>query len=511
MLGYRVGPTPSFGLSTMRLAFLLPSAALAVSLLLSVHPAAADEAAARAHFKKGIDLYDKKHFEEALTAFQDAYREKPSPGIKQNIALSLKGLGRYAEAATAFDEALDEGKDTLKPETRAAMERELAELTKTVATVNVSAVEPEERRPAKDVSLSIVPAAPNAKVQTVSGPALRRPIRLMPGIYTFTAKAPGHSDPPEKRLALVSGAPVDVTFAFGGASSSPSPSPSPAGGNEGMLKLGTNVPDAVIRVDGVDLPQRGSYSGKVAAGTHKVEISAPGWKTTTVDVVVASGATIDQTVKLQAVGEAPPEYIAPSKKPVKPKKAYFAVSGAVDTVSYRLGVPLGEPPLYGSRRSNFVGVSVGGRFGYLLTKMFAIEALVEAGGLKAKYEIRPSDPRESETNVAHFQLTPMARFLTPGKVRFTAATGFGLHALGVETKIAEQGSTRTKKGSGLGFSWLIDMGVQADAGPLFLEAALFLNVHGTGPVRDDDPPEDRLLYASPATRGGLRVGLGIPF
>ena len=181
-------------------------------VLLAPRPALADEAAARAHFKKGIDLYDKRQYAEALAAFQDAYNEKPSAGIKQNVALSLKGMNRLAEAATAFDEALDEGKDTLKPETRGAIERELAELSRSVATVKLSVVT-EDRTPLDDAVIAIQPAAPvGLKPQPLAAGAHRRPIRLMPGIYTFTAHAPGYPDPPEKKLALVTGQPVDATF-----------------------------------------------------------------------------------------------------------------------------------------------------------------------------------------------------------------------------------------------------------------------------------------------------------
>src|SRR5688572_11505723 len=83
--------------------------------------ARADEETARAHFKKGVELYDRKQYAEALESFKAAYAEKRSAGIKQNIALCLKGLGRSVEAATALDEALDEGQSTLKPETKAGI------------------------------------------------------------------------------------------------------------------------------------------------------------------------------------------------------------------------------------------------------------------------------------------------------------------------------------------------------------------------------------------------------
>ncbi|MBX3209619.1 MAG: tetratricopeptide repeat protein [Labilithrix sp.] len=481
---------------------------IVVVSLLAPRGALADEAAARAHFKRGIDLYDKKQYAEALAAFQDAYREKPSAGIKQNIALSLKGLNRLADAATSFDEALDEGKDTLKPETRAAIERELAELSRSVATLKLSVVT-EDRRPVEDAVVSIQPAAPpGSKAEPLPPGAHRRPIRLMPGIYTFTAHAPGYADPPEKKFALVTGAPVDATFMMVAPGAHGVPALGP---NEGFLRVETNVPAAVIRVDDVELPQRGSWSGKVTPGTHKIEISAPGWKTSTVEASVAAGAAVHQPVTLQAIGEAPPEYVAPGTKAPKKKKLYLAVTGALDTVSYRLGVPLGEPAPYGSRRSNFAGLTVGGRVGYLVAKMFALELLADVGAMQAKYKVRSTDDVESTTNLVHWQLTPVARFITPGSVRFIAGAGFGLHGLGVESKLAQPGTTLTKTGKGVGFSFLVDAGMQADVGPLFLELALFLDVHGVGPVRDDEPPEGRFFYASPATRGGLRAGLGIPF
>ncbi len=488
------------------LAFVLATATLFASV-----PAFADEAAARAHFKRGIELYDRKQYAEALFAFQDAYREKPSAGIKQNIALSLKALNRPAEAATALDEALDEGKDTLKPEKRAAIERELEELSKIIATVNLTAVSGADRRPVSNVVVTVLPAAAGSKPITLTADALRRPIRLLPGLYTFTAHAPGFADPPEKRLALVSGAPVDAAFVMGGQGTASAPAAPALGPSEGVLTLRSDVPDAVVRIDGVEVPQRGTFSGKVAVGTHHVEVSAPGRKTTVLDVNVVAGATIEQAVQLRAVGEAPAEYVAPPAKPVKPKRASIVLTAALDTVSYRLGVPLGEPFPYGTRRSNFGGASLGARGGYLVTKMLAVEGLLEVGAMGAKYRIKESDVLESHTTVVHWQLTPMLRFVTPGKVRFTAATGFGLHGLGVESKLAQPPITVTKKGSGVGFSWVLDSGIQIETGPVFFELALFLNVHGTGPVRDDAPPEDRFFYASPATRGGLRAGLGIPF
>lgn len=474
-----------------------------MALLSGPRLAFADEAAARAHFKKGIELYDHKRYADALTAFQDAYREKPSAGIKQNIALSLKGLGRLDEAATSLDEALDEGKDTLKPETRAAIERELATLTTSVATVTFAA-EDEQRRP---VGGALVTMTDGRKSRSVPVEARRKPVRLMPGTYTFTAHAAGQVDPPEKKLALESGAPVDVTFQFrsGGAAAGAVQGP------DGALEITTNLPDAVVRVDGVELPQRGGFHGRVPAGTRNVTVSSPGFKTTTFEVTVTPGGSVVQDVKMQAIGEAPPEYVAPLSKPVKEKRAYVAFNLALDVASYRLGVPLGEKFPYGARRG-FGGGTLDARIGYRFAKMFALEGYLDVGAMNAKYKLAPTDTDDTKTRIVHWQLTPMLRFVTPGKVRFTAATGFGVHGLGVETEppAAAAAATATRKGQGVGFSWLVDAGMQITAGPVFLDFALFVDVHGVGPVKEENS-DYRLLYASPATRGGLRAGVGIPF
>lgn len=472
----------------IRLRSLLVAATLA-ALTLPPSLAHADEEAARAHFRKGVALYDKKQYAEALEAFKAAYAEKPSAGIKQNIALSLKGLGRSVEAATAFDEALDEGEGTLKPETRAAMQRELADLEKVVATVRLKVVDA-EGKPLDGAIVSVDGAA-------LPPAAARRPIRLAQGIHVLTAHVEGLPDPPAKKLALVLGQPVDATFVIARAQSA----------GESTLTVEANVEDAVIRLDGVDVG-RGKWSGKLPAGSHQLEVSAPDYRTSTIDVTVPSGASIDYPVVLTKVGEAPGPYDHADRKPVKPKNLYIVPTLALQGASYRLSAVLDEPPS-GTRRG-FFGAAVGVRGGYRLTKVISGELLAEVGTLTAKYKVKETDALEATTAIAHWQLTPMLRVSTIGRFRFVAGTGFGVHGEAVNAKLVRGPQTVEKKGSGVGLSWLIDAGAQIDAGPIFLEGALFFDVHGVGAVRDRETDE-RFLQASPATRIGFRLGLGIPF
>jgi hypothetical protein len=476
----------------------------AMVALLFAAPAFADEAAARAHFSKGIDLYDKKQFAGAQTEFEAAYKEKPSAGIKQNIALCLKGLTKYAEAATAFDEALDEGKDTLKPETKQAIERELAELSKIVATVQVTIAGADEKRVAETV-VSIQPAG--QPVHALAAGAQRRPIRLMPGMYTFSAKIPGVPPAEPKKLALISGAPTEITF--GGEQA-----------GQSTLNIHANVPEAVIKIEGVEVG-KGQWQGPVAANKKlRVEVSAPNHKPLAFDMTVPANSTVDSPINLQPLGGSAPS-TAGGAQPEKPRgRVYIALTGSLEGSSYRLSQAVDAPTASGLRKA-YGGGSLGGRVGFLLSKLFAIEGFVEVG--VAGTTLDPSavsGGNKVKSTIAHWMVMPMLRFQTPGKVRFVAGTGVGVH--GISMKQEEQltssnaiGGTNVSTGkttdaAGIAFAWLVDAGAQFDLGPLFLEAALFLNLHGVGPV-EEDASKRRALLASPAVRSGLRVGLGIPF
>lgn len=475
-------------------------------MLLSAAPAYADETVARAHFKKGIDLYDAKKYQDALIEFDAAYREKPSAGIKQNIALCLKGLNRPAEAATSFDEALDEGKDTLKPETRAAIDRELADLSKIVATVQVTIAGADDKRVAETV-ITVQPIGQASR--TLAPGAQRKPIRLMPGMYMLGAKIPGQNPQPEpKRLALISGPPTEVTFGEGMAQA------------QSTLNVHVNVAEAHIKIDGVEVGI-GKWTGPVMANRKlRVEVNAEGYRALAFDMTVPANSTVDSPITLQPVGAAPSEYRPPlAPPPEKPRgRIYLGLSASGEGSSYRLSNAFGPTAPEGLRQG-YGGASLGGRFGFLVTRHLALEFFVELGGGGGTF--KPAGGDEIASTVFHWMLMPMVRFQTPGKVRFAAGTGIGVHGLALENKLASTVTTtndvgvttaqpNSTKASGIAAAWLLDAGVQFDMGPIWLEAMLFLNVHGVGPV-EENVTSRRALLDSPGIRSGLRLGLGIPF
>ncbi len=69
-----------------------------------------DEVAeARAHYKKGLDLYEDHAFDAALIEFQRAYDTAPSYKILYNLALVYLQLNDWAGSLRSFNRYLDDG------------------------------------------------------------------------------------------------------------------------------------------------------------------------------------------------------------------------------------------------------------------------------------------------------------------------------------------------------------------------------------------------------------------
>jgi hypothetical protein len=312
-----------------------------------------------------------------------------------------------------------------------------------------------------------------------------------------TARVDGLPAPPEKKLALLLGQPVDATFVVGA---------STGAGAASTLHVRADVDEAVIRLDGAEVG-RGEWSGNVTPGAHALEVSAPGRRTARIDVTVPTDAAIDYPVSLAKEGEAPGAYEHVDRKAAREKRLYIVPMIGGHGASYRLSAALAEPPS-GTRRG-FGGALFAVRGGVKVAKWLAIELHAEAGSLEANYRLSSLDVLDSTTIVRHFQLTPMLRLATPGKVRFTAGTGAGARSASIDASLVDRGSKVPRSGQGWGLSWLLDAGIQVDTGPVFLEGVLFADVHGVAAV--EDAAGARLLQSSPGARLGLRVGLGIPF
>jgi hypothetical protein len=81
---------------------------IALALSLVSLPAHADEAEARAHLKKGVELFQKSETAAALEEFEAADRAHHSPAITYNIARAHEALGHAHSAISAYEAYVSE-------------------------------------------------------------------------------------------------------------------------------------------------------------------------------------------------------------------------------------------------------------------------------------------------------------------------------------------------------------------------------------------------------------------
>ncbi len=152
--------------------FALP---LLFSLTLASSAFADDDAAtkaARSRFKEGVEFYDKGQFENARTAFLQAYALKKHPAMLLNLGQSSSRSGHPADAAKYFQQYLRES-PTMTDAQRKDAESGLAEARAKLGRVTVN--------------------APTATEITVDGAVvgvtpLSETIDLEPGVHTFRAR-----------------------------------------------------------------------------------------------------------------------------------------------------------------------------------------------------------------------------------------------------------------------------------------------------------------------------------
>src|SRR5438874_4555154 len=87
---------------------------------------------ARIHLKAAIAYYDEARYEDAAREMEAAYALKPLPDLQYNLAQCYERLGRYTDAATAYQTYLKANagaNDRKLVETRIANLRERAAAT----------------------------------------------------------------------------------------------------------------------------------------------------------------------------------------------------------------------------------------------------------------------------------------------------------------------------------------------------------------------------------------------
>lgn len=100
-----------------------------------VHAQDGDIEEARANFNRGVELYGQSDYQGALAAFQEAYRIRPHPAVRVNMANCYDHLSRPVEAIFHFEHYLSEmGRNAPAPQRR-EVEQALTSLRQRVGRV----------------------------------------------------------------------------------------------------------------------------------------------------------------------------------------------------------------------------------------------------------------------------------------------------------------------------------------------------------------------------------------
>lgn len=223
------------------------------------------EAAARAHYERGITLYDEGQFPAALAEFEAAYQGSHRASLLFNIGQIHARLGHAVEAVDSLRRYLAEA-SSVSAERRALVESEIAAQEGRIATVTVTVSVPGATVSFDDLDVGQAPLA--------------APLRVASGEHVIVARADGF-EIERFRFRIAGGERREVSLEL-----------VPHIAESARLRLVIGVPGAEVRVDGrsiglspIELPVG------LPAGQHRIEVTRPGYE------------PLERTVVLAASGE----------------------------------------------------------------------------------------------------------------------------------------------------------------------------------------------------------------
>ena len=246
----------------------------ALGLLTLSAPAAAQEAGAREHFQRGVELFDEGRPDAALAEFEAAYRIAPSYPVLFNLAQVHAQLGHAVEAADSYERYLAEGGVNIAAPRRAQAEREL-EVQR--GRIGVLTIEVEVEGASVSVDGSFVARTP-----------LAEPIRVSVGDHLVEVTAGGYQAM-QRRVTVAGGETLAVEFSL-----------SETGAARGSLRLTTALRDVEISIDGEVVgrtPLEGSLS--VQPGLREVRATRAGYHPFRRSVEIGMGAEAELALELE--------------------------------------------------------------------------------------------------------------------------------------------------------------------------------------------------------------------
>jgi hypothetical protein len=440
---------------------------------------------ARRHFDNGVKLYRDGNYTGSLAEFEAAYQLKQGAGSLQNIALSLKALFRYAEAADTLRLLLTRHGAELSEEEKQTVRRTVEELDSLVGTV-------------------VIHVTPSHARVTVDGRPLDAKersdgVRLNVGEHTIAAEAPGYAR--GVQIVRIAGGrdriPLQLILRQ----------------VAGFITVEANDPGAAIAVDGKEKSfQR--WSGPVEPGRHYVQVYKEGHETFERIVRVKAGQ--NETINAELGPPLEPDEVKPAPGQAAARQirgwyglVTFDVTGVSDVPK---GIDIEQATPEG-------GGSIGVRAGYRVWTPIGVEGLLLGGRQEVKNacDTGAAEPGESECGgeenglLVNYQLESLRfggnlRLMSGGeRVRFTSALGVG--AVRHKVEIEPKSGARPRSAEGIDVYFLIELGIQMNFGHFLAEADFigFIDTAGNTVGAQDEAVfgDDKVLFVGGL---GLRGG-----
>jgi len=369
---------------------------------------------ARRHFKTGTKLYRDGNYAGALAEFEEAYRLKPGAGSLQNVALSQKGLFRYAEAAATLEQLLSRHGAELSEGEQQALAAAIAELKGLVASI----------------ALRVVPEAARVVLdgRQLAASEWAAPLVLNVGEHTLSAEAPGYT--PERRVLRIAGGQREVPVVIELRCAS------------GFVDVTSNDPTAYIAIDGVPKARR-AYRGPVEPDTdHLLQVYREGIEPFEQTFQVGVCKTLGIKAELEGLDTAPANAAdadapLPGAPPKRSQHGFFGLlSLDLLALTKQPLAPHVSPP---SGSSGFAAIGL--RAGYRISTPIALALRLDAGALSVEdaKETATSKTRDYALTSIHFG--PDLKLMTTGdKLRFVATAGAGVvhHRLSVSKEAPDE-------------------------------------------------------------------------
>jgi len=434
---------------------------------------------ARRHFLNGVKLFRDENYAGALAEFEASYSLRPGAGALQNVALSLKALFRYAEAADKLEELVERHGDELSETDRKTALDAITELSALVGTVRFE-VKPATARLTLDG-------------RTLSSEEAAQGVRLNVGEHSVSAEAIGYAR--ATRLIRVAGGHT-VTEQL----SLPPTS--------GFISVQTNARAAGIAIDGKPVAYD-TWTGAVAAGQHLVQVYKRGHRQFQRHVDVKLGQTVTVKARLGPPLEPEPDVSTPpppAESEAAQQKGWYALGTA--TV-FDLGGAPEDLKIQGQdeRAAGFVG---GVRAGYRVWTPLGVEALLEGGRhILQKVEIEDCAEEDctAKLTIDTVRVGGNLRVMSSGeKLRFSSTAGAG--AVFRTLTLEDRG-----RAQGVDPYFMLELGAQLNLGHILLGLDFVASFEGTAGTTGnllgrEDGEEVAEVYRK--SSGGLRLfGIGI--